>query len=467
MILVLMNIGALLNMNPTGANPNVAALQLPTATGGFNELLALILGPPGPEPPPGAQPNMGSVELKTNEPNAPSKKLDPAAPNTDALAQLLASLTGTMPTANSGAPIAFPAAQSAKPVAHDGPAPLAAPAKPVIEVNVDAQPLTKSASADSSAATTKEQAALDALVVQPDLGVKMVRIDQTPTTTQVLPASHVGAAAPTSNKPESSALPTAPQPIPAMPTSPNLVAKATPNAAVRVAAEKVAESTATPVGNHLKSTDLTQELTPGSLLDKPKSDESFSDASADDDTSSDQEPKDSAAAQAQSATRPHAANREQAIAPPTDAAPVKDRDAAIAKASDHVERMAALHSRQNVTIHLDPKDVGEITLLIKQSDGQVEAQVNTDNQQVRQAIQNAQSHAVRHWEARGVQVNSITVGELGSTSANKDFSFSQSQHQAQTPMPANHQFSSTAPTGPTVVTSDWTRSSAQGVDLSI
>ncbi len=463
MILVLMNIGALLNMNPSGANPNMAALPLPAATGGFNELLALILGPPGPEPPPGAQPNMGSVELKTNEPNAPSKKLDPAAPNTDALAQLMASLTGSMPTANSGDPIAFPAALSAKPVALDVPAPLAAPTKPVIEVNIDAQPLTKNASANSSAATTKEQAALDALVAQPDLGVKMVRIDQTPTTTQVLPASHLETAAPAPNKPESSTLPTAPQRV----VTSDIAAKASVGSSARIPAEQVAVSTATPIANHLKSTALNQELTATPLLEKPKSDESFSEASADDDTSSDQEPKESAAAQAQSATRPHAANREHAIAAASDAPPVKDREAAIAKANDHVERMAALHSRQNVTIHLDPKDVGEITLLIKQSDGQVEAQVNTDNQQVRQAIQNAQSHAVRHWEARGVQVNSITVGELGSTSANKDFSFSQSQHQAQTPMPANHQFSSAAPTGTIVVASDWTRSSAQGVDLSI
>lgn len=89
---------------------------------------------------------------------------------------------------------------------------------------------------------------------------------------------------------------------------------------------------------------------------------------------------------------------------------VAQRESVIRQVVDRVESLAASNPRQNVTIHLDPKDFGSITLIVKRSGSEVDAEFYASHDAVRQALETNKSGLQSGLEQRGVQLNSMTVG---------------------------------------------------------
>jgi hypothetical protein len=78
--------------------------------------------------------------------------------------------------------------------------------------------------------------------------------------------------------------------------------------------------------------------------------------------------------------------------------------------ANRIELMAAAKSPQGVLVHLEPADLGSITLLVKpESGGAVSADIGASNDQVRQALQGSQQTLQRQLELRGVAVANVTV----------------------------------------------------------
>lgn len=107
------------------------------------------------------------------------------------------------------------------------------------------------------------------------------------------------------------------------------------------------------------------------------------------------------------------------------------RESVIRQVIDRVESLAA-GARQNVTIHLDPKDFGSITLVVKRSGTEVEAEFYASHDAVRQALETNKNGLQSSLEQRGVQLSSMTVGsELPNSSGRQEQASKEAAQQAQ------------------------------------
>jgi hypothetical protein len=73
-----------------------------------------------------------------------------------------------------------------------------------------------------------------------------------------------------------------------------------------------------------------------------------------------------------------------------------------------------------MTIHMDPFDLGEIKLVLTQSEGRAEAQVFAQDERVRQALAGSQGELARTLDSRGIRLDTFQVGTLPS-SPSSDF----------------------------------------------
>jgi len=479
-----MNIGALLGLTTStpGLAPKVGAT-------GFEALLAGLLGaagsppidgvslvpsggPPGewPPPPPPPLQGLGVEELKTSEPNAPSKKPDLPAPSEATPNQTLGLIALAMPwpptgNAQVGAFLETPLTGRSVPVVGEGvetPPVTAAPAPPLRPLD-SVDPL---------------QVAFDRLVGEPELNVKMVRIDVPVVEQPILPAER--SAAPPAQVPdpqptgvapmpvqqrpdapesmtfatkgelrellsaESSDLPqateAAPTPIsaPVQPATPRQTAEvrpnedraqpaaADPNVAIAKPVLATTESPA-PKTQVNRTSEPTEVEEPG--LEQPPSkttgvqgqDEAKSDSDPDQDQfdekpTGDEEPKSALTPRPQQElahSRPVA--KSNPLPKPTETVrePVASR--ALQAHAERIEAFAATRLRGAVTIDMDPLDLGKIQLVVKQSEGMVEAHVVAQDERVRQALQASQAHLVQSFESRGVRLDQFQVSAPSSS----------------------------------------------------
>jgi flagellar hook-length control protein FliK len=99
--------------------------------------------------------------------------------------------------------------------------------------------------------------------------------------------------------------------------------------------------------------------------------------------------------------------------------------------ADQIERLAASRPRRGVTIRLDPKDLGTITLVVKSVGKQISAHLFAENEQVRLALQQSRPELNHALEARGYNLLDVNVGQSGPQQ--------QQQHQAKTPAQAQRE----------------------------
>lgn len=90
---------------------------------------------------------------------------------------------------------------------------------------------------------------------------------------------------------------------------------------------------------------------------------------------------------------------------------VREANAVVKQVADRIELLIAAKPKQGVTIHLDPGDLGKVTIVVKSQGKDVEAQILTNNESVRQAIVQAKSQLIEQLDQRGFSLATVTVGQ--------------------------------------------------------
>lgn len=102
----------------------------------------------------------------------------------------------------------------------------------------------------------------------------------------------------------------------------------------------------------------------------------------------------------------------------------------IRQASDRIALLAISRSKEAVTIHLSPPDLGDLTLVVRSAGGKVDADITATNDSVKQALQQHASQLGHSLSQRGLELNSVSVGTQGNHSTEGQSSARQ-QAQAQ------------------------------------
>ena len=89
---------------------------------------------------------------------------------------------------------------------------------------------------------------------------------------------------------------------------------------------------------------------------------------------------------------------------------VANRELVIRQVADRIELLAAARSNNGVVIHLEPRDLGSITLVIKNQGESVNAQLYASHDHVRTALQQGRAQLGQSLEQRGIQLASVSVG---------------------------------------------------------
>ncbi|HVL39544.1 MAG TPA: flagellar hook-length control protein FliK [Fimbriimonadaceae bacterium] len=113
----------------------------------------------------------------------------------------------------------------------------------------------------------------------------------------------------------------------------------------------------------------------------------------------------------------------------------KDAMNIVRQVIDRLEMLVAARPKAGITIHLDPKDFGSITMVVKTLGDSVDARIYASNDQVRHALEQGRVHLGQAMENRGYSLNSVTVSSQAQMNAGSDFRHAP-QHQ---PQPQSHQ----------------------------
>jgi hypothetical protein len=128
--------------------------------------------------------------------------------------------------------------------------------------------------------------------------------------------------------------------------------------------------------------------------------------------------------------------------------------------ADRIETALATRPQERITIEFRPLDLGDIKVILTQQNDQVEAQIVTDNERVRQAVHAVQAELRQSLEQRGVQLGAFSVSDFGS---HQEPSRQNPSHPQPQPMPMSRELApNAAPVRPT-----YAPARATGVDLSI
>ncbi len=90
---------------------------------------------------------------------------------------------------------------------------------------------------------------------------------------------------------------------------------------------------------------------------------------------------------------------------------VREVNAVVKQVADRIELLIAAKPKQGITIHLDPGDLGKVTIVVKSQGKDVEAQILTNNENVRQAIVQAKTQLIEQLDQRGFSLATVTVGQ--------------------------------------------------------
>ncbi|MBL8047942.1 MAG: flagellar hook-length control protein FliK [Chthonomonas sp.] len=93
---------------------------------------------------------------------------------------------------------------------------------------------------------------------------------------------------------------------------------------------------------------------------------------------------------------------------------------------DRAETFLAFRREGALTIHLEPRELGQITMSVKLDNGQVRTEIQATNQQVAQSLESNKQQLVQQVESRGLSLGSLNVS-TGGHSGNQ-----QGQHQTAT-----------------------------------
>jgi flagellar hook-length control protein FliK len=148
-------------------------------------------------------------------------------------------------------------------------------------------------------------------------------------------------------------------------------------------------------------------------------------------------------------------------------------DSVVKQLSERLHMLAAARPRNGVTIHLNPQDLGEITVVVKAIGRQVDTMLSATDQRVREALDQNQDRLVDAMNSRGFNLQSVSVSQQSGHSTQHDApqrgwqQSSQQQSQNQSGQSQTQQGHRDRPfEQPKNQARNWTRRQ-DGVDLSI
>ncbi len=400
-IVSIMEISNLLNMlNPQGGVPIAGAVAT-----GFDHVIAQVLATGGPEPPgdPPGEADPWGEKLTTVEPNAPSIQPDSAADLETLVTNLGLAAVALTPDVQivalepSQPEVSVAAPTSLLPIANAEAIEIRAPIV-VIQGPPVAEP-----------APTPEQVALSELLEQPELGITRITVVPAPT----VPTRPVAETHDVTNPVIREVLAVhVPNKMDPMKPRPTLEQVAEPAAKEVIQAEikpvNVTERPViTPKEARIEPTIQAPQTEAESTVESAESNQSNLGGQNSRDPQSNEDPKQHA---------PIQVNPVQAR--PVEAkAPIADRPVTIhplvRDLADRIEMMAATRPQESVTIEFRPLDLGDIKVMLTQSEDRVEATVITDNDRVRQAVHAMQPELRATLDQRGVQLGSFNVMDFG------------------------------------------------------
>ncbi len=120
------------------------------------------------------------------------------------------------------------------------------------------------------------------------------------------------------------------------------------------------------------------------------------------------------------------------------ALPPAEIDLVVKQVADKLQMLAAARPKNGVTIHLNPQDLGSITVVVRSIGRMVDTQLTASDARVADALDQNQTRLIEMMDSRGFQVQSVTVSQQSNHSTNQDSkpawqqsSQQQSQNQSQ------------------------------------
>ena len=151
--------------------------------------------------------------------------------------------------------------------------------------------------------------------------------------------------------------------------------------------------------------------------------------------------------------------------------PSVDRHLVVRQVADRIESLAAARPREGVTVHLEPRDLGTVTLVVKGLASALDVQVFASDDRVRESLGASRPELAQALAPRGIELREIRVAPAptssatsaggGSASANPD-GRPRGGAQPQQPQSTPNGFRSAAPTVPRTRA---VRPSGRGVDV--
>ncbi len=376
-----------------------ASTETPTKApeSGFDAVLSGAQGPPGPEPPPAEA--TAVKEAATPEPNAQStkpnlssKKTDPTTLSADQLMLLASQMPLVTPQIRDITGLNVPPTVTDPSVVAASTSVTATTATPVAEV-IDATP--------SAQTTLPTQAVVQSGTATADDKRPAEKGKSNVAPTQELPSDDAVKVKSVEKTVEKSA-----------PVAEQLVAPVVPKPASNSKEDLSVKAVVSAVTTDAAKGELDQE--------------GFSEKQ--DKKSDDPEPTQIAQPLKAVTTAP----TEKAV--PATQISTSERTQVVRQVADRIELMAATRPKEGVTIHLQPDNLGTVTLVVKSLNSTVETQIYASNDHVRDALNQSRNQLVAAMHAKGITLSDVSVSgqsDFTATTGQKDPNAAQQQMQQQ------------------------------------
>lgn len=149
--------------------------------------------------------------------------------------------------------------------------------------------------------------------------------------------------------------------------------------------------------------------------------------------------------------------------------PEVDRHLVVRQVADRIENLVAARPREGVTIHLEPRDLGSVTLVVKGLASALDVQMTASDSRVRESLDSARPELAQALAPRGIELRELRVAPAPTNSsgtAGRDGGTNpDGRPRHQTPHSSTPSF--TNPTGRSATSQTRTRAprSGRGVDL--
>ena len=100
----------------------------------------------------------------------------------------------------------------------------------------------------------------------------------------------------------------------------------------------------------------------------------------------------------------------------------EEAELVVKQVADKLHMLAAARPRNGVTIHLNPDDLGSITVVIKSVGRMVDTQITASDSRVSEALDQNRSRLVEAMDSKGYQLQSVSVSQQNGHSTQQDSS---------------------------------------------